>query len=1496
MMTGENSTSMKTKILSALLLALIILCIHPKGAFAISDPVPTNEDFLGASPIALSTYCPTTGNTSITTCNDHIYDSGGPSGAYGANQDGYVVVYPSTTGAKVQLTGTYYTEANYDYIYIYNGVGTGGTLLYTGSASASTSIGTIVSTSADGALTVRLKSDGSVQNSGFDFTISCVMPPAPSNDNCANAIAIGSLPYTSAIISNVSATDDVPTTTCDGPYKNIWWTVTGICGTMTANTCTGNTNFDSELAVFTGSCGSMTQVGCNDDGCSLQSTVTWNSTAGTIYYISVGSYYASGATGNIQLNVTGTPLTSSTDPTSITGTTTICNGNSTTLTANGGTDGAGATMQWFSGSCGGTSAGSGSSITVAPTASTTYYVRRSGTCNTTGCASTTVTVDPIPTAASSISVSATSLCSGSTLTVTRNGAITGTDHWWMNRDGVNWDEFGDLYAGSSSWTRTMNCPGSNASYTYQIYHHPYSGACDWHGWDHGSWSPVVTVYNPTIAGSVVGSTTICQGSMTGTLILTGQRGSVVKWQKRLNGGAWTDIANTATTYIESPSSAGTWEYVAVVQNGPCSALQSAAATVIVNSQSTPPTSITGTTSICFGASTTLTAVGGSLGTGATAVWYEGSACGPFTQDWITQPYGASNTTVNSVIAGVLNVTSTTNDPMIDMSGLGSFNPSTYKYINIKYRVLSGTAGYAEIFFYNGAHNYAVGGDEVSGTLISDGAWHVLTINMSTDPDYVAGGTIYGWRFDWAAAAGVNMEIDYISLSQLPVGSATVSPTSTTQYFVRYEGQCNTTSCASTTVTVNTPSTTTPSPISAGDYVWSGVISNSWVVPGNWMVYNGSGNFSTATAAPDSSKNVFLRDYGSCVTNPANILNGPAGYCRNITIESSLTMDVSTLLYVSRNWTNNGTFNRGTSTIVFNGGVGISTITTGGMGAGKQFYGVIVNSNGTSNIVNLAGSIQIWGGFLLTSALQFNCNSYDMLLVRDFTHMSGQFNRGTGTVTLQGAGAINGPAPTIFRNLVVNGTYTINAPYISMMKTSGVGGDLTIGSGGNFTAGANNIYLEGNWTNQNIFNAGTGHVNFVGNSTQEIKAGASAFYKVIFNNSGAGSSDFNISQPMSIQDSGTFLNGVAYYTGSGALNYLNGAVSNGGTAGSFVNGSVAKTGSNAFIFPVGKVSGASEIWAPLEISAPGNATDKFSAEYFFTSAPNNWDPADMCNLSQLDHVSGVEYWNLVRMIGSATPTVKLYWKDAQRSGITNVSDLVVAHYEHCPTISDPNRWKPMATVASGTTGAGGTGTALGSGFTNYSPVTFGTRVNSNPLPVSLLAFTAECKEGNVILNWSTASESNNDYFTLERSSDASNWEMLSVVDGAGNSNTVRNYATIDTHPLDAMNYYRLSQTDFDGQLSRLKIVSMACEEAQGAVAYFPNPFSSTLQIEIQNVAAGQAVLKISDLTGRCLISKTLICSGAARETYQLDLSNLPKGMYVVEFKTDSYTNIAKIIKE
>lgn len=117
--------------------------------------------------------------------------------------------------------------------------------------------------------------------------------------------------------------------------------------------------------------------------------------AGDFVYNLVSVVYQStpNCSNTLSVSATVTVNSNSVAPTSITGTTTICSGDSTTLTLSGGTAGTGAVAKWYSGSCGGTLLGTGNSISVSPISTTTYFVRYEGTCNTTSCASATVTVN-----------------------------------------------------------------------------------------------------------------------------------------------------------------------------------------------------------------------------------------------------------------------------------------------------------------------------------------------------------------------------------------------------------------------------------------------------------------------------------------------------------------------------------------------------------------------------------------------------------------------------------------------------------------------------------------------------------------------------------------------------------------------------------------------------------------------------------------------------------------------------------------------------------------------------------------------------------------------------------------------------------------------------------------------------------------------------------------------------------------------------------------------
>ena len=162
-------------------------------------------------------------------------------------------------------------------------------------------------------------------------------------------------------------------------------------------------------------------------------------------------------------------------------------------------------------------------------------------------------------------------------------------------------------------------------------------------------------------------------------------------------------------------------------------------------QTTAPTSITGTATICSGSSTTLTASGGTLDVNAVNVWYRGGYGGDaYDNGWdatsaITESF---QSTINNNNNGILNLTSTGTDPQFYMRSLGSFDPSIYKYINVRYRVTAGNASNIQVFFLKTTIPNAAGDAYVpSGALNSDGNWHTISIDMSSSANWTSGGIL-----------------------------------------------------------------------------------------------------------------------------------------------------------------------------------------------------------------------------------------------------------------------------------------------------------------------------------------------------------------------------------------------------------------------------------------------------------------------------------------------------------------------------------------------------------------------------------------------------------------------------------------------------------------------------------------------------------------------------------------------------------------------------------
>src|SRR5690606_13994881 len=111
---------------------------------------------------------------------------------------------------------------------------------------------------------------------------------------------------------------------------------------------------------------------------------------------------------------------------------------------------------------------------------------------------------------------------------------------------------------------------------------------------------------------------------------------------------------------------------------------------------------------------------------------------------------------------------------------------------------------------------------------------------------------------------------------------------------------------------------------------------------------------------------------------------------------------------------------------------------------------------------------------------------------------------------------------------------------------------------------------------------------------------------------------------------------------------------------------------------------------------------------------------------------------------------------------------------------------------------------------------------NPLPIELISFTGKTVENTIELAWSTASERNNEYFTIERTDDGIECEVIGTIDGTGNSSTVKGYSFTDTNPKLGTQYYRLSQTDFNGDTECFDPISVEFQGIEKAMTVYPNP--------------------------------------------------------------------------
>lgn len=214
-------------------------------------------------------------------------------------------------------------------------------------------------------------------------------------------------------------------------------------------------------------------------------------------------------------------------------------------------------------------------------------------------------------------------------------------------------------------------------------------------------------------------------------------------------------------------------------------------------------------------------------------------------------------------------------------------------------------------------------------------------------------------------------------------------------------------------------------------------------------------------------------------------------------------------------------------------------------------------------------------------------------------------------------------------------------------------------------------------------------------------------------------------------------------------------------------------------------------------------------------------------------------------------------------------------------------------AAGADNSGGTITAgSGAGSNGAGIVTSGT----GPLPIVLVDFFAGKENGRVKLLWTTASEKDNDFFTIEKSGDGINFTTVGHVDGAGNSTTYKSYTYYDTRPYSGISYYRLKQNDVSAKYEYSPIVSVNFDETI-SFSVFPNPAEMDQPVFIsmdKNYAGKSVMLRLYDLAGKELIKESIDISDQKENPVNLNKYGIEKGIYILKLDNGTYSNFKKLI--
>jgi len=470
----------------------------------------------------------------------------------------------------------------------------------------------------------------------------------------------------------------------------------------------------------------------------------------------------------------------------------------------------------------------------------------------------------------------------------------------------------------------------------------------------------------------------------------------------------------------------------------------------------------------------------------------------------------------------------------------------------------------------------------------------------------------------------------------------------------------------------------------------------------------------------------------------------------------------------------------------------------------------------------------------------------------------------------------------------NAPVVIDGGYFSDYSPDGT----TVLAGGHVSLSGSATYEHGNnlFQNDGTWSSGTNSLDLFLSTGSDTIGGSSApsFFNVHFNNGAGNIMAITNTQGIHIAGQAQFSNGITTTvrsnTNIGAIHFADGAAYTGAnTDAQHINGYVSKTGNDAFTFPLGSGTDL----RTLSISGPASSTTEISAAWFAGDPGVVADPSDGSTHSStsvsasIQAVSTSGFWDWIPVAGSddgITVTVSM----PDMTGFANASDLRLVGW-------DGTEWIDLSGSATAT---GNTENSSLSGTiptgSNITAISIGSV--STPLPILFSGFEVANEDCKALLNWHTAMEQNNDYFSVERSQDGRNFQVIGKVEAVGNSNETQNYHFVDAYPLIGSNYYRIVQIDLNGSRhsSVIKHLDFDCNN-KGFIKVYPTITKGLLYVDMPK-GYEQAKISMVDMNGRRVIAD-IPTAGLNR---RLRISSVAAGVYFLRIEHNSEVEAFKIV--